>query len=98
MFAGRRGRSKARAGIGLLIVDYLQLMVGSGGTETGNIRHLWRTQGVGEELRIPVIALSQLNRKPRQRPNKRPVMSDLRESGLSARCRSNIVLLPGRGL
>ena len=73
---------QARAGIGLLIVDYLQLMVGSGENRNQEISAIsGALKALAKELRIPVIALSQLNRSLEQRPNKRPVMSDLRESG-----------------
>lgn len=75
---------KNRAGLGLLVIDYLQLMVGQGSEETRN-QEITKISGalkaLAKELRIPIIALSQLNRSLEQRPNKRPVMSDLRESG-----------------
>ena len=83
-------RSRARrlkrltGGLGLVIVDYLQLMSASGDGEnrTTEISEITRSlKGLAKELECPVIALSQLNRTVEQRTDKRPVMSDLRESG-----------------
>ena len=71
--------------LGLIIIDYLQLMSsanGNGENRATEISEISRSlKGLAKELHVPVIALSQLNRSLEQRPNKRPVMSDLRESG-----------------
>ncbi len=70
--------------IGLIVVDYLQLMQspGSGDNRVQQISDISRgLKALAKELNTPVVALSQLNRNLEQRPNKRPVMSDLRDSG-----------------
>lgn len=80
----RARRLKREHGLGLIVIDYLQLMQVTGNKEnrTNEISEISRSlKGLAKELNVPVIALSQLNRNLEQRPNKRPVMSDLRESG-----------------
>ncbi|UHL65899.1 replicative DNA helicase [Paralcaligenes sp. KSB-10] len=70
--------------LGLIIIDYMQLMSAnsSGENRATEISEISRSlKGLAKELNCPLIALSQLNRSLEQRPNKRPVMSDLRESG-----------------
>jgi len=80
-----RARRLAREkGLGMIVIDYLQLMQGSSGSDnrTAEISEISRSlKSLAKELQVPVVALSQLNRSLEQRPNKRPVMSDLRESG-----------------
>ncbi|MBD2857957.1 replicative DNA helicase [Spongiibacter sp. KMU-158] len=70
--------------IGMIMLDYLQLMRVAGNSEgrTAEISEISRSlKGIAKEFECPVVALSQLNRALEQRPNKRPVNSDLRESG-----------------
>ncbi len=70
--------------LGLIVLDYLQLMQSpaSGESRVQQVSDISRAlKALAKELNVPVIALSQLNRNLEQRPNKRPVMSDLRESG-----------------
>jgi replicative DNA helicase len=85
--ANARRLSRQCGKLGLIVVDYLQLMSGSGGgagrenraTELGEISRGLKM--LAKELQCPVLALSQLNRSVETRPDKRPMMSDLRESG-----------------
>jgi replicative DNA helicase len=77
-------RLKAEHGVGLVMIDYLQLMQGRGKSENRQqeISEISRSlKGLAKELSIPVIACSQLSRSPEGRPDKRPQLSDLRESG-----------------
>jgi replicative DNA helicase len=77
-------RLKAEHGLDLIIIDYIQLMQGRGRfenrvTELASISR--GLKGLAKELNVPVVVLSQLSRAPENRPNKRPQLSDLRESG-----------------
>lgn len=82
--ARARRLAREHGQLGMIVIDYLQLMQGSTRSENrvNEISEISRSlKGLAKELNVPVVALSQLNRSLEQRPNKRPVMSDLRESG-----------------
>ncbi len=84
--ARSRRLHRQHGGLGLIVIDYIQLMSSNAGKASENrateISEISRSlKALAKELHVPVIALSQLNRSLEQRPNKRPVMSDLRESG-----------------
>jgi replicative DNA helicase len=73
---------KRRRGLDLLVIDYLQLMEGEGDNRNAQIEQITRgLKSLAKELEIGVILLSQLNRKVEERTNKRPLPSDLRDSG-----------------
>lgn len=77
-------RLKREHGLGIVVIDYLQLMQvpSSRDNRATEISEISRSlKALAKELNVPVVALSQLNRSLEQRPNKRPLMSDLRESG-----------------
>jgi replicative DNA helicase len=83
--ARARRLARQHGQMGLIVIDYLQLMSGSassGENRATEISEISRSlKGLAKELKCPVIALSQLNRSLETRPDKRPIMSDLRESG-----------------
>ncbi len=77
-------RLKLEKGLGLIVIDYLQLMSGSSKTESRQqeISEISRSlKAIAREMEAPVVALSQLSRAPEQRADHRPMLSDLRESG-----------------
>ena len=75
-------KKKMREGLDLIVIDYLQLMDGKGDNRTAQIGSITRgLKALAKELEIPIILLSQLSREVEKRPDKRPMMSDLRDSG-----------------
>ena len=84
--AARARKLKRQKGLGVLVVDYLQLLTGSGKRSDGNrVQEITEIttglKALAKELAVPIIALSQLSRQVEQREDKRPQLSDLRESG-----------------
>jgi len=78
-------QAKMRHNIDMIVVDYLQLMHGRSRGDDNRVQEVSSIsramKGLARELRVPVVAISQLSRAPEQRPDKRPILSDLRESG-----------------
>ena len=78
----RRLQAEQGGAMGLVLIDYLQLMEGSSDNRVQELSKITRSlKGLARELSVPIIALSQLSRSVEARTNKRPMMSDLRESG-----------------
>ena len=78
----RQVQREAGGRLGLVVIDFLQLMVAEGENRTREMTAITGAlKALAKELRVPILALSQLNRSVENRPNKRPVMADLRESG-----------------
>ena len=88
-----------REGLGLIVIDYIQLMSSESRqleNRNGQIEEITRgLKQLAKELPVPVVALSQLNRNLESRTNKRPVMSDLRDSG-SIEQDADVILFPYR--
>ena len=83
--AARARKLKRQKGLGLIIIDYLQLLAGSKRVSEGRVQEVTEIttglKALAKELKVPILALSQLSRQVEQREDKRPQLSDLRESG-----------------
>jgi replicative DNA helicase len=83
--SARARRLKRQRGLDCLVVDYIQLMTGSGKSSDNRVQEITQIttglKALGKELHVPIIALSQLSRQVESREDKRPQLSDLRESG-----------------
>src|SRR3989454_2839331 len=81
-------QAKMRHNIDMIVIDYLQLMHGRSRGDDNRVQEVSSIsramKGLARELRVPVVAISQLSRAPEARPDKRPILSDLRESGCLA--------------
>lgn len=93
----RRLQAEQTKDLGLIVIDYLQLMEGSSDNRVQELSRITRSlKGLARELSVPIIALSQLSRGVEARTNKRPMLSDLRESGCLAG--DSLVTLADTGL
>lgn len=95
--AARARRNKRRKGTELIVVDYLQLMTGGGRRHENRVQELTEItvglKALAKELSVPILALSQLSRDVEKRENKRPLLSDLRESGSIEQDADAVILL-----
>jgi replicative DNA helicase len=90
----RRLQAEQGGALGLILLDYLQLMEGGGDNRVQELSKVTRSlKGLARELNVPIIALSQLSRGVESRTNKRPMMSDLRESGAIEQDADLIIML-----
>jgi replicative DNA helicase len=90
----RRLMAEQGGSLGLIMLDYLQLMEGSGDNRVQELSKMTRSlKGLARELNVPILTLSQLSRGVESRTNKRPMMSDLRESGSIEQDADLIVML-----
>lgn len=85
---------KAKKGLDLVLIDYLQLIKGKGNTRNEELQEIaYDLKALAKELKIPVVALSQLSRDVEKRSDKRPLLSDLRESGGIEQAADSVVFL-----
>jgi len=92
--AARARRLHKTENVGLIVIDYLQLLEGDGDNRREQIDHVTRTcKRLARALGIPVVLLSQLSRGPESRADKRPMLSDLRESGGIEQDADNVVMI-----
>ncbi len=90
----RARRQKRKGGLGLVVIDYLQLMTGQGQNRNEELSAITRSlKLMARDLKVPVIVLSQLSRKVEERADKRPMLSDLRESGAIEQDADEVLML-----
>jgi replicative DNA helicase len=100
--SARARRLKRQRGLDVLVIDYIQLMTGSGKSSDNRVQEITQIttglKALGKELNVPIIALSQLSRQVESREDKRPQLSDLARIGLDRAGRRRGAVRLSRGI